>query len=504
MRPTPEQEQAADLYRTGNDLVIQAGAGTGKTTTLKLIAQADATRAGVYLAFNKAIAQEAGRAMPMGVQSTTMHSLAYRMAGDALNARERLNQPRQHSNTLAKLMGLNTRLVVTLPDGAKRVLQKGWQASHVMRAVTNFCQSADTEPTWRHFPKVPNLDPAKADGTRSWFNNRSLAMELEPKLVDAWDDLTNPNGRLRFTHDVYLKAAELAEVEMPGAYLMVDEAQDLNPVMLSWLAVQASAGKQLVFVGDSQQQIYDWRGAVDAMTVATAGGTAQCFLSQSFRFGQPIADVANAILGRLESELRLTGTPSVQSRLARLPAPDAVLCRSNAQAVHQLLYLQRLGLQPFLVGGSREITEFAHATIALMAGRTTSHPELSCFSSWSEVLDYVDQDPQGGDLRTMVRMVDDYGPQIVLDAVAGLTGEDGADVVVSTAHKAKGREWPRVRLAADFAEVARGDGTVPTSEWRLLYVACTRAQNELDISWATPVRELLRKPAPHPPIGAPA
>ena len=39
---------------------------------------------------------------------------------------------------------------------------------------------------------------------------------------------------------------------------------------------------------------YSWRGAVNAMQVLDTDHA--CQISQSFRFGQPIADVANAVL----------------------------------------------------------------------------------------------------------------------------------------------------------------------------------------------------------------
>jgi superfamily I DNA/RNA helicase len=495
--PTPEQAEAVDKFGTGRHLGITAGAGTGKTSTLKAIARSVPQRPGTYLAFNKTIAGEARREMPMSVQSTTMHSLAYRMVGDALNAHERLGQPRMASSKLARLMGINTALHVKVSDQV-RVLQPAWQASHTMRAVTLFCQSARPEPSIHDFPRVPALDLPDANGARTWVNNAALAAHLLPHLQAAWADLLDPQGRLRFNHDVYLKAAQLAEVEMPGDYLMVDEAQDLNPVMIAWLDYQRAAGKQLVYVGDSQQQIYEWRGAVDALAHLAGPGAEHSYLTQSFRFGPAIADVANVLLAELDAELRLTGTPTVPSALARVPQPDAVLCRSNAQAVHQVLSLQRLGLQPFLVGGSREIVEFTHAAVALMNGRSTTHAELACFGSWGEVLDYVEQDPQGDDLRMLVNMLEDYGPDIVLEALAGLAGEDHADVVVSTAHKAKGREWGSVRLASDFEPGP--DGRTPPAELRLLYVACTRARHQLDITWATSVRNLLTRPT----MGVPA
>lgn len=490
MQPTTEQDNAVDAFGTGRTVVVQAGAGTGKTTTLKLIARST-PRPGSFLAFNKVIAAEAQQAMPMNVQATTMHSLAFRTAGQALAAGERLDQPRLSSAKLARILGIDGALAVQVSPTVRRLLQPSYLAGLVMKSVTRFCQSDRAEPSPLDVPRVPALDLPDSAGVRSWRNNRELAKWLLPCMERAWADLIDPRGRLRFSHDVYLKAAQLAEVEMPGEFLLVDEAQDLNPVMMAWVSQQQAAGKQLVYVGDTQQQIYEWRGAVDAMAAAEGNGAEVTYLTQSFRFGPEIAYVANAILAELGAALRLVGTPSIRSRVAPQGRPDAVLCRGNAHAVHSVLALNRAGLMPFLVGGADEIVRFTHAAVQLMIGKPTNHPELACFEHWREVQEYVDADPQGDELRMLVNMLDDYGPEIVLEALSGLAGERDADVVVSTGHKAKGREWSSVRLAGDFASPGSNDNEVPPAEWRLLYVAVTRAQHELDITWATPIRDLL-------------
>jgi superfamily I DNA/RNA helicase len=59
-----------------------------------------------------------------------------------------------------------------------------------------------------------------------------------------------------------------------------------------------------------------------------------------------------------------------------------------------------------------------------------------------------------------------------------------AEVVVSTAHKAKGREWPTVRIAGDFSEPRRCHNSqpaqIPRADTMLAYVAVTRARHTLD------------------------
>ena len=56
----------------------------------------------------------------------------------------------------------------------------------------------------------------------------------------------------------------------------------------------------------------------------------------------------------------------------------------------------------------------------------------------------------------------------------------------TTAHKAKGAEWPRVRLANDFSGLVaagrlKSASQLPAEEINLVYVAMTRAKTELEI-----------------------
>lgn len=473
--PTDEQELAVDLFSTGLPLVINAGAGTGKTATLELIAQSTGRR-GRYLAFNRAIVEEAKARMPGNVTASTLHSLAFHRTGKAMA--HRLDAQRLPGWRTAQHLSIDP-LKVTVGDVSK-LLQPGWLAGHVMRAATRFCQSADPEPGVQHFSYVEGIDlPAEA-GIRTYGNNRQLADALLPALKEAWRDLCDPAGVLRYSHDVYLKVFALEGCEVSGDFVLHDEAQDANPVTLQILAAQD--GKQIVHVGDEYQAIHGWRGAVNAMADARSQGAQAAWLSQSFRFGPPIADLANQVLGLLgDVELQLAGTDGVDSRIGRVETPDAVLCRTNAEAVNQVMLYRKLGRAPFLVGGGREIVEFARAAIQLQNGETTAHPELACFDSWTEVNAFVAQDAQGDELRMMVNLIDEYEAATVIDALTGLPGEHHADVVVSTAHKAKGLQWPTVRLGPDF-DNDDSDRPITDEEIRLLYMAVTRAQHVIDIS----------------------
>lgn len=226
MIPTPEQEQAVAAFGAGGPLVITAGAGTGKTSTLEMLARST-DRTGTYLAFNRSIVDEAVHRFPNTVTVRTMHQFAIAKVGDQLNASARLHGGVVPTPVTAKRLGLGP--VIAEVDGRRKVLQPSALAGQVMRAVRAFCRSGDRIITVDHFPHMKGIDPP----TGPQRNNADLAAELLPAAEAAWLDLLTPSGQLRFTHDVYLKAWQLGGYRLPGDYVLFDEAQDANPVMLA-------------------------------------------------------------------------------------------------------------------------------------------------------------------------------------------------------------------------------------------------------------------------------
>jgi superfamily I DNA/RNA helicase len=195
---------------------------------------------------------------------------------------------------------------------------------------------------------------------------------------------------------------------------------------------------QRVCVGDPAQQIYAWRSARDVMTGFPAE---HLELTRSFRFGSPIAEVANRWLRHAESDMRLTGSGPAASQVGVVAMADAVLCRGNADVIKEIMAFLDAGVRVALTGGGEALFRIAEAAQQLKAGHRTSHPELFLFSSWGEVQEYVENDDAAQDLRAFVRLVDVHGPETIMEAMRRLCLEDAAQVTVSTAHKAKGREW---------------------------------------------------------------
>ena len=100
MRATDEQITAIDQAKRGESFKIMAYAGSGKTTTLRLISDQLQGKKGLYLAFNKAIADDAKSKFNNGVDCRTFHSLAYRHVDRQIT--DKLRLPRLSPVSLAR------------------------------------------------------------------------------------------------------------------------------------------------------------------------------------------------------------------------------------------------------------------------------------------------------------------------------------------------------------------------------------------------------------------
>ncbi|MFD3749706.1 UvrD-helicase domain-containing protein [Streptomyces cyaneofuscatus] len=473
--PTPEQTEAIDTYGDGIDLVLQASAGCGKSSTLKMIARSDPRRRMLYVAYNKAIAAEASRSFPSTVLCKTGHGLAY----DPRHA-ARLNGPRQTAHAAAQALDVKRILGIigatpSIPTDAGP--QKAMTGKIIMRVVldtiTRWCHSADPEIRAKH---VPHYDGLTGEQPRT-----ELLSLILPVALAAWADLTDETGVLKLSHDHYLKMWALSGPKLATDVVLLDEAQDTNDVLSAVLLDQDHA--QRIAVGDSAQQIYSWRGANDALQKFVRElGAPELTLSQSFRFGPAIAAEANRWLRVIDAPLRLTGYDQADSIVGPVSNPDAILCRSNSGAMGIVMEGLAAGRKVALVGGGGDIKALAWAAEALQSGGVTDHPELMGFPSWDAVCEYAEE--EDGSLKVLVKLINEHGTGPILTAADALVAENRAELVVSTAHKAKGREWPAVRIHSDFRapkpDPTSGHILLPREEGRLAYVAVTRARQQLD------------------------
>ena len=472
--PTPEQQAILQAAADGHDLIkVSALAGTGKTSTTEWLTGVPYRRGGgqLYSQFAVAGGEDAARRLAgSGAIVKRPGQLAW--AAAAQWQQDRLKEGRVTSAEVAKRIGVNER---ALMDATMATSAADW-VGLMRKTVLNFCQDDEQVVLRDHVPaKVAERDVEAMIKAAQWLWNTQLC---------------GKEGAVSFTMDHLKKHWSLACPQYSYGRIMLDEAQDSNPCDLH---VYSSQDTQLVVIGDPWQQIYEWRGAVNALSEKALPGGIWLSLTGSFRFGPEIAAEANRYLAMLGAPepVRGLGQPGWVGPLNG--QADAVLCRTNAEGMQVAIDSLRAGRSVSLAGKTRDdLLRLANGAMALRNGRRTEHPDLIGFRSWADFRRYAETDLDGQDYLTLVRLVDAHGEGLV-DYLKAMTDDPGADVTIATVWKAKGLEWGSVRVADDFWPGEGGALNEKKGRWwlsgerrapflRVCYVAVTRAKMGLDAS----------------------
>lgn len=469
-------EQELIIKCAAKIIKVIAFAGTGKTYTLIERAKTWPTR-GCYIAFNKSVQLEAEAKFPKHITCITGHALAFR----AIMGRGSKYRLADYGGNLS-IFSIN-----------KAFRLDYYMASLVKQTVENFCASADSEITSIH------VEPDWMGKYR--YDIGPVVLETAQKV---WAKLVAGNDNMfLMTHSGYLKIFQLSKPKLGFPVIMLDEAQDTNPVVHDIVFSQAQYDSQIILVGDPYQQIYSWRGAVDAMDKV------ECetfYLTQSFRFGGEVAGVANHILNAFFHEDRpLQGLGSVGQIATTAPVgPYTFLARTNAFLFAKASTLAGKA-KLFVPGrdsyGNLPIFNTINDIFAMYQGgewrKAVKQAELKHFQDYQELLEFCQTGMADPEWNVSVAMVEKYreGIPAQIQAIKAslVNRQQDADVTLITAHRAKGLEWDQVVLEDDYAELFNEHGElrsfgdcrktqIAQDEVNLLYVAATRAKRRLTVN----------------------
>jgi superfamily I DNA/RNA helicase len=486
LRLTPEQVRIREAARTGDDLIIQAGAGSGKSSTLREIALDLAGKSFLYVVYNTAAREDAEKKSPKNMHCRTRHSLAYGAIG--WKYRDRNRKGRMTSSALARrLKIIKSEEYPGLLE--PHVFKPAKLASLALETVSVFCSSDAEMILPEHVPYQKGLSRAA---------QRDLSSKVATYAGRFWLETIRPKSDLWFADDYYFKLWLMSKPTLPYDVVMLDEAQDSTRAVRQLILSQHT---QKIAVGDSAQSLYRWQGAVNIMDDWPGK---ELFLTMSFRFGDAIAEEANLWLEHTGTKLRIKGNPAVTSRVGiTTDDVDAVLCRSNGMCIQQAVDALEQGLT---VGFSKDpspLKRLAWAAKELQEDGHTDHEDFSGFSSWDEVVEYSDS-PEGSDMKVFVKLVNRYSARRLGAILMNVKDARHTPVerVVATAHSTKGLEWPRVRIAEDFkAPDFEAGEKLQVDDAMVAYVAVTRAKTYLDhkgLEWIHTMPSDSPQPGPIP------
>lgn len=500
MELTKEQ---CDIINSTGDIKINAVAGSGKTTTIIEYAAARPKESKIlYLAFNKSVKLEAIRKFSekglVNVKVETAHSLAYR------------HIVYDHSYKV-KANGYNTNEIVEQLKlrGTGEKHTEYIVANHIKKFIAYFCNSDKQKVQELNYLDVVSDKKARAFVTKYYDYIENQTRSLLSKMN---------KGEIEIIHDFYLKKFQLSGPKLEFDYILFDEGQDASPAMLDVFFRQDAVK---VVVGDTHQQIYSWRFAVNSLEKA---GFKTFQLSTSFRFGKDIANLAVEVLKykkhiNEQHKAVITGKGNFRELKTK-----AILARTNlGLLLRAIKYVtEKRNVKNIYFEGNINSYTYAdegtslYDVLNLYNGKRHLIKDslLKAMKDMTELNDYIEK-TEDLQLGMMVSIVSEYGNRIpgIINIIKKkhLDNDDRgkAEMIFSTVHRCKGMEYDEVHLVNDFmTETKLEKLTIDKSadvinqtrlneEINLLYVAITRAKNSIHIPDQLMPKEFPRSPQIH-------
>jgi len=487
--PTPEQSAIIAAAKRPESLIVNALAGTGKTTTLTMLAKALPPEPALALAFNKKIKEELEKRFPSNFTVMTMNGLGHRAWAFTINKKRMLID----ANKIGRLTTDALKAFPTSRDqwGSIKLLvamamQRGLVPSQFQHAKSIV---PDTPQTWEQMDYELDLGLSP--------DERKLARRI---LISSIEE--GFNGCISYDDQIYLP------VVFSGAFprfsiVLVDEAQDLSPLNHQMLK-KCCAGK-LIVVGDPRQAIYAFRGADhnSMHNIKTLRPNwIELPLNTTFRCPQVVVD------RQLTHAPQYRAAPSnPQGAIHDLTDVDtwnwkkitelangeiAILCRNNAPLLSMAFKLLRQHIGVTMLG--REIGKgLSTLCKKLSPERTTAVCDFrTMLDDWFETerskaeanSDASKLDSVTDKYECILAVIDNRKPKDVRELIYeldNLFAKDSGLVTLATGHKAKGLEWDTV-LHLDPWRIPSKWAKKPdeiTQEHNLRYVLETRTKHNL-------------------------
>ena len=383
LTPTQEQQAILDSFKEHRILKVNACAGSGKSSTLKMLAEQN-DKPSLYVCYNSTVATEARNKFPKNVSCRTTHSLAYSIFGSLL----------QHKLSRAKGVGyINVAKTVSeivkyyrLEDMIPRegaAITARTIATLIKDTVNRFQNSVDGTITQNN---IPFKQLKEVLDTHPDIDELVLKDKIVRYANILWNDRINPNSVVLAEHDTYLKLWQLSNPQLPYDIIYFDEAQDANPVMLDVIMNQKHC--KIVYVGDSFQSIYQWRQAINAMESIEAPVKV---LSQSLRFGNNVAELATYII---DGQIHIKGTPTINSNIEQINSKEyTMIFRTNAALIDNAVRLLSSGKRVKCEIDTSKFESLLKSVEALFLGdsKNVKDEDISLYGTWNDLLESLDE-----------------------------------------------------------------------------------------------------------------
>ena len=485
MRLTSEQIK---IVNSIGNIKINAVAGSGKTTTLIAYAQQRPKDRILYLAFNKSVRIEAEKKFAeqglKNVRIETAHSLAY----DFIVRKNGYKVKKEglfKTTEIAEILGLNN-------SGSQRHTEF-ILANHINKFISYFCNSDKSRVQDLNYEDII-IDPE----AKRFVQNFMPQILTQTRILLGKMD----KGEIEITHDFYLKKFQQEIPNLPYDYILFDEGQDASEAMLD-VFLRQEATK--IIVGDTHQQIYAWRYAINSLEKVDFP---TYHLTSSFRFSNEIAALATRILKwkhyiGYNNRIVINGYGDSKSNKIK-----AVLARTNMGLLIKAidLLIEKKKINSVYFEGRFERYTYAdegasiYDVLNLFLGKRNLIKDklIASMQDIDDLQEYVEK-TEDAQLGMIVEVVKKYGEKLpdyintIKKNHIDTDEKSNADMVFSTVHRSKGMEYDEVTIVNDFISENKIKSFIEkygkknlnakqvNEEINLLYVAVTRTKNLLNL-----------------------
>lgn len=499
--PSPQQTSffAYVDNKLGGNAILVAVAGAGKTTAL-MKAMSRMTGRVAYLVFNVKMAKEAtekSRKEGLGnnVWIKTFHSFGM----NALNFR--------FKNGSVRLQDPDGKKVRKLID--RFIQEKGREDLNEVATCVAACVSMakqrgigivfpDTDSQWLDMIDHFSLDEDLPEG---YEDRMDIVIKLSRCMLRASNEAAKNEGLIDFDDMIYLPLLwdyRFLQFE----WVLIDEAQDSNPVRREFARRMLKPGGRLIAVGDPHQAIYGFSGADnDAMDqIKDQFRATEMPLTVTYRCPKAVVAVAQRYVSHIEAHDSAPEGEYVEMKfddaVEQLSAGDAVLCRYNKYLVNLCFKLIRQG-KPARIEGSSIGAGLVNLTkkwkvkkLDALANRVIDWQEREVAKAEAKQND-TKADQIRDRAETLLVLIERGIEQNVSDTdglramITSIFDDNVADqrdmVTLCSVHKSKGLEWNNVFILGLDELMGRECRThwQTEQEINLQYVAVTRAQSRL-------------------------
>lgn len=362
-----------------------------------------------------------------------------------------------------------------------------WEAENKMRADQSYYDN----------DKTLILSLVQTNIARLDADYRAIVDDLVPvaeKIVNAVlsMDYAKEGGSINFAILAKLALMHNMDLRQLGLnYVVVDEAQDCSLVFTEILMKQSI---QVIAVGDHHQQIYQWRGATNALDQLNL--TETCSLSIAYRYSPEVAKAATNFLkaSKRLQKMRpiVSAKPSNPGSIDLHPTEnlrtlikqsDIILVLNNQDLLACSLETRKAGLFPVVeIAGKAELVTLIKDYYEFKEHGTNRKGGF--FSEFDRSL--FEQFEPSPALKTCLAFAATNSKQALMEVLTGVNKSKLASVEIRTVFTAKGGEWPRVLLFVS-SSLAKGIGLCEeepsnfyrnTQEINLFYIGITRGKNK--------------------------